>query len=117
MQPMTNDTWRSRRADLRRFVSRRVSDRHEAEDIVQDVLVRLARSLGLTHEALYRTLATMEREGVIQREEGQVLRLARCPTGRMTEIIRRRGVLASSCAARWSQHTPNAWTFASTRGS
>jgi RNA polymerase sigma-70 factor (ECF subfamily) len=45
MQPMTNDTWRSRRADLRRFVSKRVSDHHEAEDIVQDVLVRAHESL------------------------------------------------------------------------
>jgi CRP-like cAMP-binding protein len=33
----------------------------------------LARHLGLTHEALYRTLATLEREGLIERE-GTVLR-------------------------------------------
>ncbi len=33
----------------------------------------LARHLGLTHEALYRTLATMERDGLIERE-GTVLR-------------------------------------------
>lgn len=45
MQSMTNDPWRGRRADLRRFVSRRVSDRHEAEDIVQDVLVRAHESM------------------------------------------------------------------------
>ena len=45
MQSMTNDTWRSRRVDLRRFVSKRVSDRHEAEDIVQDVLVRAHESM------------------------------------------------------------------------
>jgi CRP-like cAMP-binding protein len=36
----------------------------------------LARDLGLTHEALYRTLATLTREGVIERE-GAVLRLVR----------------------------------------
>ena len=47
MHSMTNDTWRGRRADLRRFVSKRVSDRHEAEDIVQDVLVR-------AHESMHR---------------------------------------------------------------
>jgi CRP-like cAMP-binding protein len=43
---------------------------------VQGTLKDLARTLGLTHEALYRTLATMEREGAIERE-GMVLRLAR----------------------------------------
>lgn len=41
---------------------------------VQGTLKDLARSLGLTHEALYRTLATLEREGVIERD-GMVLRL------------------------------------------
>jgi CRP-like cAMP-binding protein len=34
----------------------------------------LARVLGLTHEVLYRTLATMERDGILERE-GSVLRL------------------------------------------
>ena len=37
--------WRERRADLRRFVSRRVADRHEVDDIVQDVLVRAHESM------------------------------------------------------------------------
>lgn len=41
---------------------------------VQGTLKDLARSLGLTHEALYRTLAALEREGVIERD-GTVLRL------------------------------------------
>jgi len=41
---------------------------------VQGTFKDLARSLGLTHEALYRTLATLEREGVIERD-GMVLRL------------------------------------------
>lgn len=40
-----DDTWRAHRAHLRRFVSRRVSDRHEAEDIVQDVLLRAHESM------------------------------------------------------------------------
>ena len=43
---------------------------------VQGTLKDLARSLGLTHETLYRTLATLEREGAIERE-GMVLRLRR----------------------------------------
>ncbi len=48
----------------------------QCEVKVEGTLKDLARTLGLTHEALYRTLATMEREGVIERE-GMVLRLAR----------------------------------------
>ncbi|MCW5633988.1 MAG: sigma-70 family RNA polymerase sigma factor [Rubrivivax sp.] len=41
MQPAaTNDPWRRHRAELRRFVGRRVFDRHEAEDIVQEALAR-----------------------------------------------------------------------------
>lgn len=40
-----NRFWRERRADLRRFVSRRVADRHEVDDIVQDVLVRAHESM------------------------------------------------------------------------
>ena len=40
-----NRFWRQRRADLRRFVSRRVADRHEVDDIVQDVLVRAHESM------------------------------------------------------------------------
>jgi len=35
-----HDPWRQRRDELRRFVGRRVFDRHEAEDIVQEALVR-----------------------------------------------------------------------------
>ena len=39
------DPWRSHRTNLRRFVNRRVSDPHDVEDIVQDVLVRAQESL------------------------------------------------------------------------
>ena len=46
--------------------------RHEV--LVEGTLKDLARHLGLSHEALYRTLATLEREGVIERD-GPVLRL------------------------------------------
>lgn len=48
----------------------------QCEITVEGTLKDLARSLGLTHETLYRTLATMERERVIERD-GTVLRLAR----------------------------------------
>ncbi len=37
--------WRAHQADLRRFVRRRVSDPHDAEDIVQDVFLRAQESL------------------------------------------------------------------------
>jgi len=41
---------------------------------VQGTLKDLARALGLTHEALYRTLSTMQREGTLVRQ-GSALRL------------------------------------------
>jgi CRP/FNR family transcriptional regulator, dissimilatory nitrate respiration regulator len=43
---------------------------------INGTLKDLARDLGLTHETLYRTLATMERTGQIERRRG-TLRLAR----------------------------------------
>jgi len=45
------------------------------ELVLHGTLKDLARNLGLTHEALYRTLAAMERDGIIERRAG-VLRLA-----------------------------------------
>lgn len=45
------------------------------EVVLDGTLKDLARNLGLTHEVLYRTLAAMEREGIIERGDG-VLRLA-----------------------------------------
>ena len=56
------------------LVSEGRGPRHEV--VVEGTLKDLARRLGLSHEALYRTLATLEREGVIERE-GPVLRLLR----------------------------------------
>ncbi|ODU97396.1 MAG: hypothetical protein ABT20_18625 [Rubrivivax sp. SCN 70-15] len=46
------------------------------EMVLEGTLKDLARDLGLTHETLYRTLAAMERDGVIERHE-KVLRLAK----------------------------------------
>lgn len=45
-----------------------------SEVVLRGTLKDLARQLGLTHEVLYRTLAAMEREGIIERDDG-VLRL------------------------------------------
>jgi CRP/FNR family transcriptional regulator, dissimilatory nitrate respiration regulator len=55
------------------LVSEGRGPRHEV--ILDGTLKDLARNLGLTHEVLYRTLAAMEREGVIERGDG-VLRFA-----------------------------------------
>jgi len=46
------------------------------EVVLNGTLKDLARDLSLTHEVLYRTLAAMERQGVIERGDG-VLRLVR----------------------------------------
>lgn len=45
-----------------------------SEVVLRGTLKDLARQLGLTHEVLYRTLAAMAREGIIERDDG-VLRL------------------------------------------
>jgi CRP/FNR family transcriptional regulator, dissimilatory nitrate respiration regulator len=46
----------------------------KCELVLEGTLKDLARNLGLTHEVLYRTLASMEREGFVERASG-VLRL------------------------------------------
>lgn len=46
------------------------------EVVLPGTLKDLARDLGLSHEVLYRTLATLEREGVIERR-GTTLRLTK----------------------------------------
>jgi CRP-like cAMP-binding protein len=53
-----------------------VSEGHgpHSEVVLPGTLKDLARNLGLTHEVLYRTLAAMERDGVIKRE-GTTLRM------------------------------------------
>lgn len=40
--------------------------------ILDVTLKHFADEIGLTHEALYRTLATLEREGYLRREQGQI---------------------------------------------
>jgi CRP-like cAMP-binding protein len=42
----------------------------KCELVLESTLKDLARNLGLTHEVLYRTLAAMEREGLIERGRG-----------------------------------------------
>jgi len=53
-----------------------VSEGHgpHSEVVLPGTLKDLARNLGLTHEVLYRTLAAMERNGVIERD-GTTLRM------------------------------------------
>jgi RNA polymerase sigma-70 factor, ECF subfamily len=41
----TTDFWRHRRARLRRFVARRLNDRQDVDDVVQDVLLKAHESL------------------------------------------------------------------------
>jgi CRP-like cAMP-binding protein len=43
------------------------------ETAVTTTIKDLAQELGLTHESLYRTLARLEREGVVTREEGRLM--------------------------------------------
>lgn len=45
MPPLSTDAWRHHRAALRRFVRQRVADPHEADDVVQDTLLRAHESL------------------------------------------------------------------------
>ncbi|WP_162579336.1 helix-turn-helix domain-containing protein [Variovorax sp. PBS-H4] len=56
------------------LVSEGQGDRCEV--VLPGTLKDLARDLGLTHEVLYRTLAGLEREGVLERQ-GATLRLAK----------------------------------------
>ena len=48
--------------------------RSDAQGVVRpdDSLKRLAEEVGLTHEAFYRALATLEREGAIKRSPGEI---------------------------------------------
>jgi len=62
---------RSARERVRHFLMLNVgSDRRTVE--LRGTLKDLAAEIGLTHEALYRTLAAMERDGEIERAEGAI---------------------------------------------
>jgi RNA polymerase sigma-70 factor, ECF subfamily len=50
-QPSTEAVWSHLSSDLRRFVRRRVSDDHTADDLLQETFVRVHRNLGTLHEA------------------------------------------------------------------
>jgi RNA polymerase sigma-70 factor, ECF subfamily len=49
--PSTEAIWTSLSADLRRFIRRRVSDDHAADDLLQETFVRVHRNIGTLHEA------------------------------------------------------------------
>lgn len=64
---------------LRMRVIHYIVDRGEGGRVeLSQPVIRWAAELGASHEALYRTLAEMEREGVLQRQ-GQTLTLSRSP--------------------------------------
>ena len=50
-QPSTEAIWTHLSADLRRFIRRRVSDDHAADDLLQETFVRVHRNLGTLQEA------------------------------------------------------------------
>lgn len=50
-QPSTEAIWTHLSSDLRRFIRRRVSDDHAADDLLQETFVRVHRNLGTLHEA------------------------------------------------------------------
>jgi RNA polymerase sigma-70 factor (ECF subfamily) len=50
-KPSTEAVWTHLSSDLRRFIRRRVSDDHAADDLLQETFVRVHRSIGTLHEA------------------------------------------------------------------
>ena len=50
-QPSTEAIWTHLSADLRRFIRRRVSDDHAADDLLQETFVRVHRNIGTLQEA------------------------------------------------------------------
>jgi DNA-directed RNA polymerase specialized sigma24 family protein len=45
VQPSTDSVWSQLSADLRRFIRRRVSDEHVADDLLQETSVRIHRHI------------------------------------------------------------------------
>ena len=50
-QPSTDAIWTHLSSDLRRFIRRRVSDDHVADDLLQETFVRVHRNIGTLQEA------------------------------------------------------------------
>src|SRR5436190_9128211 len=50
-QPSTDNIWTRLNSDLRRFIRRRVSDDHVADDLLQETFMRIHRNLGTLHDA------------------------------------------------------------------
>lgn len=50
-RPSTDAIWTHMSSDLRRFIRRRVSDDHVADDLLQDTFVRVHRNIGTLQEA------------------------------------------------------------------
>lgn len=50
-QPTTDAIWTHLSSDLRRFIRRRVSDDHVADDLLQETFVRVHRNIGTLQEA------------------------------------------------------------------
>ena len=50
-QPSNEAIWTHLSSDLRRFIRRRVSDDHAADDLLQETFVRVHRNIGTLHEA------------------------------------------------------------------
>jgi RNA polymerase sigma-70 factor (ECF subfamily) len=51
VQPTTDAIWTHLSSDLRRFIRRRVSDDHVADDLLQETFVRVHRNIGTLQEA------------------------------------------------------------------
>lgn len=49
--PTTASVWTELSADLRRFIRRRVSDEHQADDLLQETFLRIHHSLGTLGDA------------------------------------------------------------------
>jgi RNA polymerase sigma-70 factor (ECF subfamily) len=50
-QPSTDMIWAHLSTELRRFLRRRVSDDHAADDLLQETFLRIHRNLGTLHDA------------------------------------------------------------------
>src|SRR5687768_16186858 len=50
-QPSTEGIWAHLSSDLRRFIRRRVSDDHVADDLLQETFMRVHRNIGTLQEA------------------------------------------------------------------